>query len=36
VFNGDANATFDVTADQLVKITGVVGTLDASDIVVIG
>lgn len=32
VANGDANATYDVAADNLIKITGVTGVLDASDI----
>ena len=34
VFNGDGNGTFDANSDYVVKITGVVGTLDASDIAV--
>lgn len=33
--NVDGNGTFDDSADLLVKVTGVVGTLDASDIVLL-
>ena len=36
LYNGDNNATFDAAADYIVKITGVLGTLDATDIVVAG
>ncbi|WP_325099752.1 calcium-binding protein, partial [Aquamicrobium zhengzhouense] len=32
--NVDGNATYDAAADVLVKVTGVTGTLDASDIIV--
>uniref|UniRef100_UPI002AFE34BE bluetail domain-containing putative surface protein n=1 Tax=Castellaniella sp. TaxID=1955812 RepID=UPI002AFE34BE len=33
--NGDGNATYDFAADAIINITGVVGTLDASDITLI-
>jgi hypothetical protein len=36
VFNNDGNNTFNVANDQLIKITGATGTLDATDIVYIG
>jgi hypothetical protein len=35
VHNSDGNATFDNAVDYLVKVTGYVGTLDLSDIVLI-
>lgn len=35
VVNSDGNATYDAATDAFVKITGVVGTLDASDITLI-
>jgi len=35
IVNGDGNNTFDAAQDVLVKLTGVVGTLDASDITIV-
>jgi hypothetical protein len=35
VHNGDGNTTFDNAADFLIKVTGVLGTLDVSDIVLV-
>jgi hypothetical protein len=33
--NGDGNGTFDSTADYLIKVTGVAGTLDIGDILLV-
>lgn len=35
IANGDGNGTYNAAADALIKITGVTGTLDASDITLV-
>lgn len=35
IHNGDNNGTFDAGQDTLIKITGVTGTIDASDITIV-